>query len=80
MGYRQRHIPKGTLGFLSKIREEFEELEDAVEQGNRIMALCELADLVGAIEAYAIQHGCTLADVIAMMEATKRAFNDGSRR
>lgn len=79
MGYHKRAIKRGTLGFASKIREELEELEDAIEQNNQILALCECADLIGAIEAFAIEHGSTLRACIDMMEATKRAFLDGSR-
>ena len=36
-GYHLRAIRKGKLGEVSKIREELEELEDATEQGVRIM-------------------------------------------
>lgn len=79
MGYHKRDIKRGTLGFTSKIREELEELEDAVEQNNQILALCECADLIGAVEAFAVRHGSSLAACIQMMQATKSAFLDGSR-
>jgi hypothetical protein len=43
--------------------------------------LCELADLIGAIEAYTLnKHNITLDDVIKMKKATKRAFESGSRK
>lgn len=45
-------IVKGQLGKVSKIEEELAELKDALEQGNPIMALVELSDLYGAMEAY----------------------------
>ena len=81
MGYHLRAIQtKGTYGRTSKIREELEELEESLEQDNRILALCELADLYGAIEGVAIALGSTMADVGKMAEATKRAFLDGSRK
>lgn len=79
MGYHIREIKKGVLGETSKIREELEELEDALEQNNKILALCELADLVGAIEAVTNKLGLMLEDVCSMMEATKSAFKDGTR-
>lgn len=78
-GYHTRSIKKGQLGESSKIREELEELEDAEAQGNKILALCELADLLGAVKLYAEQRGLTLQDVTAMTEATERAFKTGER-
>jgi len=51
-GYHLRQIKKGTVGELSKIFEELDELEDAEEQNVRIMALVELSDMYGSIERY----------------------------
>lgn len=79
-GYHKREIKKGVLGEPSKIREELEEYEDAVEQGIMIMAQCELSDLYGALEALAAQHDLTMDDLSAMSDATKRAFKDGTRK
>lgn len=80
MGYHLRPIVTvGVFGEPSKIREELEELEEALEQKNRILALCELADLYGALEAVASNLGVTMAEVSDMAAATKRAFLDGSR-
>ena len=79
MGYHKREIKKGKLGTVSKIREELEELEDALDQGNRIMALCELSDLYGAIEALTSNMGMTMEDLSIMSDATKRAFRTGRR-
>jgi phosphoribosyl-ATP pyrophosphohydrolase len=80
MGYHVRDIPRGTYGALSKITEEYEELLDALEQDNSIMALVEMADLIGAIEGYALKHhNITLAELVTMKDATKRAFEDGTR-
>ena len=81
MGYNLTKISKGKLGAVSKIREELEELEDAEKQGNKILALCEVADLYGAIEAYLeITHkNVTIDDVKKMSDATKSAFRDGER-
>lgn len=79
MGYHVRDIPRGVFGEPSKIIEESLEFQDAIEQNNKIMALVELADLIGAIEAYAAKSGITLEDLVAMKDATKRAFQDGTR-
>jgi hypothetical protein len=81
MGYHLRPIQtKGTFGKPSKIREELEELEEALEQDNRILALVELADLYGALEAVVESLGATMDQVSKMSAATKRAFSDGSRK
>ncbi len=79
-GYHVRKIRKGVLGEISKVREELEEYEDAIEQGIHIMADCELADLYGALEAVADCRGYTMDDLAAMSDATKRAFKDGTRK
>ena len=81
MGYHSKEITRGEFGHFSKIKEEFEELEDAVRSGNPILELCEMADLVGAIEAYSINHyDIYLEDIVRMMECTKSAFEEGSRK
>jgi len=81
MGYHNRQIEKGVLGEFSKIKEEFEELSDANEQKNPILELCELSDLVGAIEEYTTKkYNITLNDLINMKNATIRAFKDGTRK
>jgi hypothetical protein len=80
MAYHKRQITKGTLGETSKIREELEELEDSLEQNNKIMALVELSDLYGALKAVAINLGVTMKDVRIMHKATESAFKDGTRK
>lgn len=80
MGYHKRAILRGVYGEASKIREEAEELEDAVDQGVKIMVMTELADLYGAIEAYAANLGLSMEDIRLMNERTKEAFRDGTRR
>ena len=80
MGYHKREIIiKGVLGDTSKIKEELDELEEALEQDNKILALCEIADLYGAIEAVAERLGVNMEDVQKMAAATKRAFQCGDR-
>jgi hypothetical protein len=81
MGYHKRKIEKGTLGEHTKIVEEFNEWNDALDQGNVVMELIELSDLLGAIEAYTKKnHNIDLPDLIRMTRATQSAFEDGSRK
>jgi hypothetical protein len=80
MGYHLKEIPKGKLGEFSKIKEEFEELSDGVEQGNDILVICELCDMIGAIESYAKKWNLSLDDLIKMMNCTKSAFEEGKRK
>lgn len=80
MSYHLRTIEKGIFGHASKIKEEFEEFQDAMDQGNPILELVELSDLIGAIEAYVLGHyDIELDDLIKMKDATNRAFNSGHR-
>lgn len=80
MAYHKREIKKGVLHQFSKIKEEFEELEDAHDQDNKILEICECADLIGAIEAYTqMKYNITITDLKRMAEATKSAFEEGKR-
>jgi len=79
MGYHKREIEKGTLGEISKIQEELDELKDAAEQNVVILIHCELADLYGAIQLYAAKHGLSMDDLKAMSELTAKAFENGDR-
>jgi hypothetical protein len=80
MGYHLREIKKGTIGEASKIEEEFFEFKDAIEQDNKVMALVELCDLIGAIELYTVKNfNISLNDLIIMKKATESAFMDGNR-
>ncbi len=81
MGYHSYKIKKGKLGEASKIREEHEEFLDALNLNNPVMALVELCDLIGAIEAYTIKnHNITLDELLVMTRATQSAFKDGSSK
>jgi hypothetical protein len=81
-GYHVNFIKKGTLGSISKIQEELDELRDAEEQKVCIMQLVELSDLYGAIEVYLEYNhpGTTMEDLRAMSDVTKRAFKNGRRK
>lgn len=78
-GYHLTPIAKGVMGEPSKIIEEAAEFADAVDQGATIMALVELADLMGAAKAYLARHNLTLADLETMSVITERAFANGRR-
>ena len=81
MGYHVATIHKGAYGEFSKLEEEWAELCDAHFQGARVLELCELADLVGAIEGYVRQHfDMDLSDILKMMEMTREAFESGERK
>ena len=51
-GYHIYEITRGVYGEFSKVQEEFMEVKDAWEQQSPIMALVEISDLLGAMEAY----------------------------
>lgn len=82
MGYHKAIIQKGIIGEISKIQEELEELKDAMDQKAKIMALVELSDLYGAIEAFLERNFITLTmdDIKTMSNLTRSAFKEGSRK
>lgn len=81
-GYHVTDIKKGVLGSSSKIQEELDELIDAESQKNKILALNELSDIIGAIDAYLSQNfsEISLKDLIKMSNATKSVFSSGVRK
>lgn len=80
MGYHKKEIKKGQLGEFSKIQEEMDELTDAVEQNIAPLIICELCDMIGAIELYAQKWNLTLDDLVKMKDLTKSAFVEGKRK
>lgn len=80
-GYHLKEIPKRNYGSFGKIMEELEELNDAHEQGSKIMQLVELADVYGAIEGYLQERfpGMEMHDLKKFSDITKRAFKNGHR-
>lgn len=80
MGYHKKEIKKGVLGEYSKIKEEFKELTDAFEQNDKILQLCELTDLIGAIEEFSLnKFNISLQDLINFSNKTKSAFREKKR-
>jgi len=81
MGYHKVKIEKGKFGEFSKIVEEYLELEDAVSQEAKVLIICELCDLIGAIEAYVNEaYNLSLNDLVKMKNLTKEAFKEGKRK
>jgi len=78
-GYHSTTIPKGKLGEISKVTEEYQELIDACVQLNPVMALQEMSDLIGAIEALAANYNITLDELIKMHRVTQQVFKTGHR-
>ena len=80
LGYHKREIMvKGVLGESSKILEEVDEFNEAIEQNNKILAMCELSDIYGALEELAINNGVSMKDLKKMSDCTKEAFKEGLR-
>ena len=71
-GYHISTILKGTLGEISKIQEEVDELKDAELQGIKLMIYVELSDIYGALESYAEKHGITMHDLKMFSDLNKR--------
>lgn len=82
IGYHSYEIPRGEPGEFSKVDEEFLEFKDAIDQGVKVMQLCELSDLLGAIELWLERHhpSIMLDDLIHMSDLTRRAFANGRRK
>ena len=80
-GYHRDIIRKAEFGTVDKVYEELREYMDAVKQGNKIMSLVELSDLVGSIEGLVetTHPEITFQDVITMSQATRRSFKLGHR-
>ena len=80
MGYHTKKIKKGRYGEFSKVQEEWDELMDARLQDGKILELCELADLYGAISGYVeAKYNLTMDDIAKMSKMTSEAFEEGSR-
>jgi hypothetical protein len=81
MAYHTKEIKKGTIGEFSKIQEEYEELLDAYNQGDSLLQLNELSDLIGAIGLYSQEKwNISLIELVAFSEKTKQAFLSGKRK
>jgi phosphoribosyl-ATP pyrophosphohydrolase len=74
--YHKRKILRAEFGSPNKIMEEAEEFMDAQEQGCEVMAIVELADLIGAIKGFIkkAHPSLTLSDLEKMADVTAAAF------
>lgn len=80
MGYHSIIVTKGIYGELDKIQEEFTELKDAHNMGDKILMICECSDLYGALEGFVEKHfGLTMEDLKKFSDKTKSAFKEGKR-
>lgn len=80
MGYHTKDFKKGVFGEFSKVQEEWDELLDARAQDGKILELCELSDLYGAIEGYVkTRFNMTMDDIAKMSRMTSSAFEEGKR-
>lgn len=80
MGYHTKKFKKGVYGEFSKVQEEWEELLDARLQDGKILELCELSDLYGAIAGYVEKKfNMTMDDIAKMSRMTSEAFEAGER-
>jgi phosphoribosyl-ATP pyrophosphohydrolase len=63
--FHKTAIKKGEYGELSKIREELDEAYDAQDQGDKVMLLIELSDIIGAIEGVSKKYyGMNVEDLL----------------
>lgn len=81
MGYHEKKVSKGVLGEASKIQEEFEEFMEVHNRDCKVLELCELSDLVGAIDHYLRKHhpSIKIKDLEWMAVLTESAFREGGR-
>lgn len=68
MGYHLKEIRKGVYGELSKVREEMDEMMDAVEQQSKILILIELCDYYGALEEYCKINNIEMKSIYSVFE------------
>lgn len=80
-GYHLVKIPKGKVGEPTKIIEEAYEIQDAHEQGVRVMTHVEMSDLYGALDRFRELHypEVSMSDLEAMYRVTRRAFENKRR-
>lgn len=80
MAYHKKEIKKGEFGQVSKIIEEFEEFTDAYEQNDNVLMICELTDLIGAIDGFVKKrYNLSVDDLVSFSEKTQDAFITGKR-
>ncbi len=69
-------IKKGIYGELSKIQEELDEAVDAEMQGQDLMLLIELSDIVGACAGVSEQYGMTLDQLVTFAKLRSKVTKE----
>ena len=54
-------------------------MKDAYEQDNKLLILCELSDLIGAIELYVHKFNLRIEDIKQFSDSTSEALKKGKR-
>lgn len=78
-GYHLRNFVKEDYMSAYKIKEETQEFLDAVEQNDKLLQLCEMSDLIQAIEDYAISMGVDFDDLRKFGKKTSNAYQSKKR-
>ena len=75
-GYHTKRIDKGVYGDFSKVKEEFEELEDAWNNRKSVaLTICELADLYGSMKAFAEKTlNIPMEEIVKFSELTDEVY------
>lgn len=81
--YHKKPILKGDYGKSSKIIEEVREYEEAVRENATLVALCELADIKGAVDAliekFLREHVISKQAIERFSRQTRESFSIGKR-
>lgn len=77
-GYHTKFIAKGEYGTFDKIKEEFEELEDAWKnRESTVLSICELCDLYGAMKEFAEKTlNIPMSEVIKFSTLTDKVYEN----
>lgn len=80
-GYHKSGFVKYNTGTLLKIKEEINECIDAEKQNDKLLLICELADVIGAVKMYIDNNdiGVTINDLDKFSQKTINAFKKGKR-
>lgn len=62
--FHKTEITRGVYGELSKVQEELDEAVDAEAQGQDLMLLVELSDIVGAVAGVASKYGMSIEQLV----------------
>jgi hypothetical protein len=66
-------IKAGVYGEMSKIQEELDEAIDAESQGQTLLLMIELSDIIGAVAGVAEKHGTSLEALVQFSELVRKS-------